>query len=163
MSLRSPFFALRVLSFAAAVPLLLRVVKLPHLGDRLEPDDPPLPPISRTPPRDPAEVDRLIRRIDLLIRLGWPVVRRGCLVRGITRYRFLREAGVEATLCFGIGRLPGQESFTGHCWLEMDGRALAEPREPRPIYTETYRVSPRPRRDRERGGHPETVVHPHTA
>jgi hypothetical protein len=159
MSLRNPFFPLRVLSFAAAVPLLLRVVKLPQLGDRLEPDDPP----ARTPPRDPAEVDRLVRRIDLLIRLGWPVVRRGCLVRGITRYRFLREAGVDATLCFGIGRLPGQESFTGHCWLEMDGRALAEPREPRPIYTETYRVSPRPRRDRERGGHPETVAHPHTA
>jgi hypothetical protein len=163
MSLRSPFFPLRVLSFAAAVPLLLRVVKLPHLGDRLEPDDPPMPPIPRTRPRDPAEVDRLVRRIDLLIRLGWPVVRRGCLVRGITRYRFLREAGVDATLCFGIGRLPGQESFTGHCWLEMDGRALAEPREPRPIYTETYRVSPRPRRDRERAGHPEAVAHPETA
>ena len=157
MSLRSPFFPLRVLSFAAAVPLLLRVVKLPHLGDRLEPDDLP------APMRDPAEVDRLVRRVDLLIRLGWPVVRRGCLVRGITRYRFLREAGVDVTLCFGIGRLPGQESFTGHCWLEMDGRALAEPREPRPIYTETYRVSPRPRRDRERGGHPEAVAHPETA
>ena len=160
MSLRGPFFPLRVLSFAAAVPLLLRVVKLPQLGDQLEPDDPPMPPIL---PRDPAEVDRLIRRVDLLIRLGWPVVRRGCLVRGITRYRFLREAGVDVTLCFGIGRLPGQESFTGHCWLEMDGRALAEPREPRPIYTETYRVSPRPRRDRERGGHPEAVAHPETA
>jgi hypothetical protein len=141
----SRLFALRVLGFAAAVPLLLRFVKLPQLGDRLEPDDPP------APPGEPAEAERLIRRIDRLIRLGWPVVRRGCLVRGITRYRFLREAGVDATLCFGIGRLPGQETFTGHCWLEMDGRAVGEPREPRPIYTETYRVSPRPRRDRERG------------
>ena len=157
MSVRSPFFSFRVLAFAAVVPLLLRFVKLPQLGDRLEPDDPP------APPRDPAAVDRLIRRIDLLIRLGWPIVRRGCLVRGITRYRFLREAGIDTTLCFGIGRLPGQESFTGHCWLEMDGRALAEPREPRPIYSETYRVSPRPRRDRERGQHPDTVVHPETA
>lgn len=157
MSSRNPLFALRVLTFAAAVPLLLRVVKLPQLGDRLEPADPPP---ARTPPHDPATVDRLIRRIDLLIRLGWPIVRRGCLVRGITRYRFLREAGVDATLCFGIGRLPGHESFTGHCWLEMEGRALAEPREPRPIYTETYRVSPRPRRERERGAgtaHPETA------
>lgn len=150
--------SLRVLAFAAAVPLLLRVVKLPQLGDRLEPDNPPAPP-SR-----PEEVERLIRRVDRLIRFGWPVVRRGCLVRGITRYRFLREAGVDAALCFGMGRLPGEESFTGHCWLEMDGRAVAEPFEPRPIYTETYRVSPRPRRDREREAgvaHPET--HPETA
>lgn len=160
MSPRNPLFALRVLAFAAAVPLLLRVVKLPQLGDRLEPEDAPP---ARTPPRDPAEVDRLIRRIDLLIRLGWPVVRRGCLVRGITRYRFLREAGVDTALCFGIGRLPGQESFTGHCWLEMDGRAVAEPRDPRPIYTETYRVSPRPRRDRERGHPQDAAAHPETA
>lgn len=148
----SRLFPLRVLAFAAAVPLLLRVVKLPQLGDRLEPDDPP------APPDDPAEVERLIRRIDRLLRIGWPAVRRGCLVRGITRYRFLREAGVDATLCFGIGRLPGQETFTGHCWLEMDGHAVAEPREPRPIYTETYRVSPRPRRERGAG-----VAHPETA
>jgi hypothetical protein len=153
MSRRSRFFSLRVLAFASAVPLLLRLVKLPQLGDRLEPAaDPP----ASSP--DPAAVQRLVRRIDLLLRLGWPVVRRGCLVRGITRYRFLREAGVDATLCFGIGRLPGQESFTGHCWLELDGRALAEPREPRPIYTETYRVSPRPRRDHGAGtAHPETA------
>jgi hypothetical protein len=163
MSVRSPFFSFRVLAFAAVVPLLLRIVKLPQLGDRLEPDDPPASSRDSRDSRDPAAVDRLIRRIDLLIRLGWPIVRRGCLVRGITRYRFLREAGIDTTLCFGIGRLPGQESFTGHCWLEMDGRALAEPREPRPIYTETYRVSPRPRRDRERGQHPDTVVHPETA
>ena len=148
---------LRVLAFAAAVPLLLRVVKLPQLGDRLEPDHPPAPP-SR-----PEEVERLIRRIDRLIRLGWPVVRRGCLVRGITRYRFLREAGVDAALCFGIGRLPGEESFTGHCWLEMEGRAVAEPFEPRPIYTETYRVSPRTRRDREHGHPQDAVAHPETA
>jgi hypothetical protein len=151
----NPLFPFRVLTFAAAVPLLLRVVKLPQLGDRLEPDDPPAP---RIPLGEPAEVERLIRRIDRLIRIGWPVVRRGCLVRGITRYRFLREAGVDASLCFGIGRLPGEESFTGHCWLEMDGRAVAEPREPRPIYTETYRVSPRPRRERGTG-----VAHPETA
>ncbi len=151
----SALFPFRVLTFAAAVPLLLRVVKLPQLGDRLEPDDLPSTPI---PQREPAEVERLIRRIDRLIRIGWPVVRRGCLVRGITRYRFLREAGVDASLCFGIGRLPGEEGFTGHCWLEMDGRAVAEPREPRPIYTETYRVSPRPRRDRGAG-----VAHPETA
>jgi hypothetical protein len=157
MSLRHPVFPLRVLGFAAAVPLLLRIVKLPHLGDRLEPAAPP------EPPADPAEVERLIRRVDLLIRLGWPFVRRGCLVRGLTRYRFLREAGVDAALCFGIGRLPGQEDFTGHCWLELDGRALAEPREPRPIYTETYRVSPRPRRDRESGSGAVRSIPPETA
>jgi hypothetical protein len=45
----------------------------------------------------------------------------------------------------------------------MDGRAVAEPFEPRPIYTETYRVSPRPRRDREHGHPQDAVAHPETA
>jgi hypothetical protein len=156
MNLKSPFFAFRVLAFATAVPLLLRVFKLPRLGDWLEPDSPP-----PAPPDDPALLaGRLIRRIDLLLRLGWPVVRRGCLVRGITRYRFLREAGIGASLCFGMGRPEGEERFSGHCWVELNGRALAEKREPRPIYTETYRISPQVRRERERGagvGHPETA------
>jgi hypothetical protein len=134
-------FVLRVLAFAAAVPLWMRAVELPRLGDRLEPSGPP------APPRDPEEIERLIRRIDLVLRLGWPLVRRGCLVRGITRYRFLREAGVDASLCFGIGHLPGYEGFTGHCWLELDGRALAEAREPGLFYAETYRLSPGPRHD----------------
>jgi hypothetical protein len=154
MRIGSPLFVLRVLAFAAAVPLLMRIVKLPRLGDRLEPADPP------APPGDPAAAGRLIRRIDLLLRLGWPLVRRGCLVRGVTRYRFLREAGLDASLCFGIGHLPGREGFTGHCWLELDGRALAETREPRSIYTETYRVSARPRRERQRGA---GAVRPETA
>ena len=84
----------------------------------------------------------LVRRIDGLLRLGWPVVRRGCLVRGLTLYRFLREAGFDVTLCFGMGRPEGVDDFTGHCWVELGGKALAEKREPRPIYTETFRIRP---------------------
>jgi hypothetical protein len=147
-----------VLAFAAVVPLLLRVFKLPRLGDWLEPGDP------LALPDDPQAAERLagriVRRVDLLIRLGWPVVRRGCLVRGITRYRFLREAGIGASLCFGMGRPEGEDGYSGHCWVELDGRALAEKREPRPIYTETYRISPQARRERERAA---AAIRPETA
>ncbi|HVG06134.1 MAG TPA: lasso peptide biosynthesis B2 protein [Thermoanaerobaculia bacterium] len=131
----------RVLLFAAAAPLLLRFVGIDRLQRWLEP---------ATPARIPRPADRLgrntaedlVRRIDGLLRLGWPVVRRGCLVRGLTLYRFLREAGFDVTLCFGMGRPEGVDDFTGHCWVELGGKALAEKREPRPIYTETFRIRP---------------------
>lgn len=127
----------RVLLFAAAVPLLLRLVGIDRLSRWLEPAAPP-----RIPRPGHRAAEDLVRRIDGLLRLGWPVVRRGCLVRGLTLYRFLREAGFNVTLCFGMGRPDGVDDFTGHCWVELGGRALAEKREPRPIYTETFRIRP---------------------
>lgn len=130
--------AVRVLLFAAASPLLLRAVKLERLGAWLEPKEAPARP--RQTPGD------LVRRVDYLLRLGWPLVRRGCLVRGMTLYRFLREAGFEVSLCFGMGQPEGQpegdSGFTGHCWIELDGQPLAEKRDPRSIYTETFRIAP---------------------
>lgn len=131
----------RVLLFAAAVPLLLRFVGIDRLQKWLEPANAPrISRPGRRPGRNTAE--DLVRRIDGLLRLGWPLVRRGCLVRGLTLYRFLREAGFDVTLCFGMGRPEGVEDFTGHCWVELGGQALAEKREPRPIYTETFRIRP---------------------
>ena len=131
----------KVLLFAAAVPLLLRFVGIDRLQRWLEPN----PPIRI--PRPAGRLGRntaedLVRRIDGLLRLAWPVVRRGCLVRGLTLYRVLREAGYDVALCFGMGRPDGVDDFTGHCWVELGGRALAEKREPRPIYTETFRIRP---------------------
>lgn len=131
----------RVLLFAAAVPLLLRFVGIDRLQRWLEPAMPArIPRPGRRLGENPAE--DLVWRIDGLLRLGWPVVRRGCLVRGLTLYRFLREAGFDVTLCFGMGRPEGVDDFTGHCWVELGGKALAEKREPRPIYTETFRIRP---------------------
>ncbi|HET9229422.1 MAG TPA: lasso peptide biosynthesis B2 protein [Thermoanaerobaculia bacterium] len=128
---------IRVLLFAAAVPLLLRFVGIDRVQRWLEPSTPPRIP---RPGRKAAE--DLVRRIDGVLRLGWPFIRRGCLVRGLTVYRFLREAGFRVALCFGMGRPDGVEDFTGHCWVELEGKALAEKREPRPIYTETFRIRP---------------------
>jgi hypothetical protein len=127
---------LPVLLFAAAVPLLLRVRKLPDLPVWLEPRG------EVPPPPAPDEVASLVRRIDSLLRSGRPFVRSGCLVRGLTLYRFLRRAGVDVSLRFGMGEMDG--SMSGHCWLVYQGEPLAEPRDPRPFFTETWRIEPSP-------------------
>ena len=126
--------AAQILGFAALVPLLLRVRKLPDLPAWLEPAG------EIPPPPEPAEVDALVRRVDALIAAGRPFVRSGCLVRGLTLYRFLRRAGADVSLRFGAGEMNGR--FAAHCWIVYRGEPLAEPRDPRPLFTETWRIEP---------------------
>jgi hypothetical protein len=131
---RSPggrLLPLRVLLFGLTVPLLLRL-KLERLASRLEPAAPP------PPPADPGAAEALARRIDFWLKAWRPLVRAGCLTRGITQYRFLRRAGFDVSLRFGIGELKGD--LDGHCWIVKDGEPFLEKRDPRPLYSETYRI-----------------------
>ena len=126
--------SLRILLFAAAVPVLLRRRPLADLPRSLEP---------RRPPRgEPtaARVEDLVARVDRVLRAAWPLVRRGCMTRGLTRYRFLRERGADVALLFGVR--VGGDAPDGHCWIVYRGEPLAEPRDPRPLYTETWRIAP---------------------
>ncbi|HEV2845391.1 MAG TPA: lasso peptide biosynthesis B2 protein [Thermoanaerobaculia bacterium] len=128
-------FPLRVVVFAALVPLQLRLRKLPNLHLWLEPRGKVLP-----PPPAPEEISALVRRVDRLISAGRPVVRGACLTRGLTLYWFLRRAGADVSLRFGAGSLRGR--FAAHCWLVYQGEPLMEKKDPREDFTETWRIEP---------------------
>jgi hypothetical protein len=134
---------LRAVLFGLAVPLLLRC-PLERLAGWMEaaPAAPERPDLSMAMP--------MVRRIDAALRAAWPLVRRGCLTRGLTQLRFLRRAGFPVSLRFGMGEIDGR--IEGHCWLVLDGVPFAEKRDPRPLYTETWRI---PRESR-----PEGAVYP---
>ncbi len=122
---------LRILAFAAAVPYLLRL-KLSRVAWALEP--------GRRPSAVREDnVRKITAYVEAAIRRGRPLVRPGCLTRGLTRYYFLRRAGIDLALCFGMGRL--DEKFVGHCWLVKDGEPFLEAEDPRPRYAEMYRIS----------------------
>ena len=131
---RETFFAVRVILFAALVPLLLRLRKLPDLPSWVEPRRRPLP------APDPEEIAALTQRIDELLIAGRPAVRTGCMVRGLTLYRFLRQAGADVSLRFGVGTIRGD--FAAHCWIVYCGEPLAETHDPRPLFTETWKIEP---------------------
>jgi Transglutaminase-like superfamily len=48
-----------------------------------------------------------------------------CRIRGVTRYVFLRRAGLPVELVFGLAA--GKPGVPGHCWLVHDGQPLLEP------------------------------------
>jgi hypothetical protein len=134
-SISDVFLFFQVLFFAAAVPFLLRL-KLSRVEVLLEPR------ISSPPERD--RVEQISEYVELAMRKGHPLVRPGCLTRGVTRYYFFRRDGMDVSLCFGMGQVDGE--FVGHCWLVKSGVPLMEPRDPRPLYSEMYRISGTARR-----------------
>lgn len=54
-----------------------------------------------------------------------------CLRRSLTRYYFLRRAGVPVTVHFGAKFVPqgGERKITGHAWLSQNGRPYFEDEE----------------------------------
>jgi hypothetical protein len=130
LSIRDVFLFFQVLFIAAAVPFLLRL-KISRVEALLEPR------IPRPASRD--RVEQITQYVEMAIRKGRPLVRPGCLTRGVTRYYFLRRDGVNVSLCFGMGQV--QEGFVGHCWLVKEGEPFMETEDPRPLYAEMYRLS----------------------
>lgn len=124
--------ALRVLAVATAVPLITRL-SLPRQQAILEPRSP------RSP--DPARAAWFEANIDRVLAISHPLVRTGCLTRGLTHYYFLRRAGIDVRLAYGIGTMDGRSE--GHCWLVCDGEPYLEKQDPRDHFTETYSI-PRP-------------------
>jgi len=125
----------QIMCFAAAVPFLLRL-KIWRLQTLLEP--------RVAWPADRNRVEQITEYVERAIREGRPFVRPGCLTRGVTRYYFLRRDGMDVSLCFGIGEIDGE--FAGHCWLVKDGVPFLETRDPRPLYSEMYRLTDSVRR-----------------
>jgi hypothetical protein len=122
---------LRVTLVAAAVPVLMRL-PLARLAKLVEPRYVPAQP-------DPTTISALVARIDQIIRKGSPFIRNTCLTRGITRYWFLRRAGVDLRLVFGLGQPTGPD-FSGHCWLVRDGKPFLENGDPAEVFTELYSI-----------------------
>lgn len=132
-SVSKVFLFARVFLFAASVPILMRL-KLATVASVLEP--------NRGPNAvDPNLVTRILAYVETVIRRGNPLVRPGCLTRGLTRYYFLRRAGLDVSLHFGIGRNGKQGEFVGHCWLVREGEPYFEREDPRPLYAEMHQIS----------------------
>lgn len=122
-----------MLAFRLAVPLLARLP--PTTLSRV------LPLISRPgrrARRSPAHVAEIVGRVERALALRTPLAPATCLTRGFSRFFFLRRAGIDVALAFGVGRTDA--AYTGHCWLELDGAPILERSDPRPAFVEFFRI-----------------------
>jgi hypothetical protein len=125
---------LAVLVAAPAVPLLMRL-PLPAVERLLTARRPRGPRRGR---RLPAE--RVAAVVEAAQALAHPVVRRGCLTRGVSLFWLLRDRDRDGDLrlCFGIGG--PADDFSGHCWLERDGELHLERVDPRARFPKQYTI-----------------------
>ncbi len=129
-----PLLLFRLAAMAVAAPLLMRA-GLPRVQQWLEPRHPP-----HSPPEEADRVgEQLAAWVESIIRRGHPLVRPGCLTRGLTLYYQLRREGIDVALCFGVG--PHEGDMAGHCWLDYEGRAFLERVDPLAMFTEVVRMS----------------------
>ena len=112
----------RILIFALLLPVALRR-DLASLAGFMEPRR--LPRLA-PPPR----IAKIQRFADVVCASR--LVRAECLVRGLTRYYFLRRAGLSLGVVFGMGEVHGR--LEGHCWLVHEGRPFMEASDPRPHF-----------------------------
>ena len=132
-TLRTPgdaFLLLRIYLFAAAVPLLSRV-PLPTLLPKLD--------IRTNAPHQPQRAQKVVSYVEAVLGRA-PLARRDCMARGLTLFYFLRRAGVDVALGFGMGHPDGD--FAGHCWLIRDGEPYLE-KDADFTFTEIYRFPAR--------------------
>ena len=72
---------------------------------------------------------RLAARVDQLLCLQVWVFRPVCWKRALLLQRFLRRAGWETRVVFGVRR-DGVAGLDGHAWLELDGQPFLEHQPP---------------------------------
>lgn len=86
-----------------------------------------------------SSVIALRNAVDHIQRSGWPLVRRGCLTRGLSLFWLLRQRGVAGlSLAFGVG--PLDAAPVAHCWLIRDGAPYLEATDPTETFTEVWRI-----------------------
>lgn len=122
---------LRIYLVAVAVPVLLRL-QLSRVSVLFEPRRPSSQP-------DEERAQEIIKGVDWVMKSGWPLVRTGCLTRGFTLLFFLRRAGIDVELLFGVGTLDGQTE--AHCWLVRAGEPYLESSDPRLRFTGVCRLA----------------------
>lgn len=122
-----------ILIFAAASRLIARLPPA-RLEGVLEP--------KRRPARvDEQAIARVAQRVERVLSRSEPVLRHHCLTRGLTRYYFLRRAGADVRLVFGVGELGGRAE--GHCWIVRDGEVYRETTPPEDRFVPVYSIPSR--------------------
>ena len=77
----------------------------------------------------PHSAETIRRLVDLAILLNRQAEPGLCMRRSLTRFYFLRQAGVPVQVCFGA-RLVDEDHarrLSGHAWLMLDGKPYHEP------------------------------------
>lgn len=123
--------------FVARVGLVSALVPAGLAGSLRRAVDRTALPGSGLPVPEPA---RQVELVDRVLAVDRGPFRPNCVRRSLVLARYLRRAGQDPEICFGVKPEARPEGrFDGHAWLELDGEPLAEREDPRPRYRVMFR------------------------
>lgn len=93
-------------------------------------------------PIDESRVDTIRAAVDHVQLSDWPLVRKGCLSRGVALFWLLRRGGLDVSLAFGVGSPAGETA--AHCWLVHEDKPYLETTDPLATLMEVWRIGPGP-------------------
>src|SRR5690606_20224449 len=86
---------------------------------------------GKAQPFDGLAASYIVRRVKKRTRRPWLMRDRPCLREGLLALRFLRLAGFEPTLHFGVDRTSvAHDMLSAHCWVVLDGKIVLNPPTP---------------------------------
>src|SRR4051794_33698398 len=80
-------------------------------------------------------LDAVQSRVERGLGISGRAMRHTCFTRGLTRFYFLRRAGADVELVFGM-----RSNGEGHCWIRLDGALYREPSASEELFTPTYSI-----------------------
>ena len=125
------FLACRIAGLITALPVLLKVTKLPTLLRWLTPR-------HIQPGALEEEAQRVIAYTDRLLGLNWLWFSPSCLTRSLVLYHFLTGFGMPVQVNFGIRKEGPPITLSGHGWLSLKGKTYLEQGDPLPLFKIMY-------------------------
>ena len=101
-----------------AVSVLARLLPLPRAFALLSPR-------RGSRARDQRKVDSIVNALDTLLTARIPLIHPQCWRRAVVLQRFLRHAGIDTVIVFGV-RTDGTRTVEAHAWVERAGQPFAE-------------------------------------
>lgn len=100
------------------VSVLARLLPLPKAFAAMSPR-------LGSPPGDQRKTEAIVNALDTLLTARIPLIPPQCWRRAVVLHRFLRHAGIDTVIVFGV-RTDGTRTVEAHAWVESEGQPFAE-------------------------------------
>ena len=127
-SVQDVLLFIRMLSLTAVLPAMLRFLSIPRLMKILTSR---AIKVSRIPGADRVQ-DKIVKYADYILGRNFWIFKSTCLRRSLILYHFLRRAGTNVQVCFGVRYKGGlqqegrSKELEGHAWLLYKGELFLE-------------------------------------
>ena len=115
---------IQIFILLTVLPLLIKLLSLPRLMKLLTPND-----VKVLNNQDSKSIkEKVVKYTGYILSRNFWIYKAICWKRALVLYHFLRKAGVNVQICFGV-RLPNIEAkdeLEGHAWLIYNGEIFLE-------------------------------------